>query len=445
MKLYVDLNKAILDKSKLVQRQVLVHGQNGKTFSRKQWVDPSTGQPVSEESGNGDNERQQFNSLPNDKKEQAVQSYINQNKERAHKFAQVTGMRRDPSTLPSSTVKNHIMQNADKLPMEHIKPHIPAQSPSAPLAVEHTDDHGLSDVQVEKNHGRVGPLDLDKLYEGRSILDAFEDDLNESQSEYDYNHEGDPDSPITDVRKEWTNLFGGITKQGFEHAFSVPGKVKARMVNAFVQKTDESDVAGRLFFNLYTPNDERMGAIERSVSRNEDGSITVHNDVFELHQEHQGKGVASDLYNGSEQLWRHLSKGHPVHISLNANISVGVYSWATKGFDFATDEEHTRALNELTTFLKDNDMKEKEVMEACGYNSIDDLENAWQFASLDDGKKYTIGDVETTSEERHNTRSEVDSKPMHLGKAFMLAGKSDWEGIKTLNAGTAHEEIGGDK
>lgn len=49
MEFYIDLNKGVLNTSKLVKRPVQVKGKNGKTFTRMQWVDPhdaSTGYGV---------------------------------------------------------------------------------------------------------------------------------------------------------------------------------------------------------------------------------------------------------------------------------------------------------------------------------------------------------------------------------------------------------------
>lgn len=47
MSLYIDLTKGQLNRAKLVQRRTMVRGQNGKIYYRMQWVDPKTGQPVS--------------------------------------------------------------------------------------------------------------------------------------------------------------------------------------------------------------------------------------------------------------------------------------------------------------------------------------------------------------------------------------------------------------
>lgn len=46
MELYIDLVKGSMNTSKLVKRPIQVKGKNGKVFTRMQWVDPVTGQPV---------------------------------------------------------------------------------------------------------------------------------------------------------------------------------------------------------------------------------------------------------------------------------------------------------------------------------------------------------------------------------------------------------------
>lgn len=50
LELFIDLSKS-LNRAKLVRRMVQVRGKNGKIFTRMQWVDPNTGQPVSPKSG----------------------------------------------------------------------------------------------------------------------------------------------------------------------------------------------------------------------------------------------------------------------------------------------------------------------------------------------------------------------------------------------------------
>ena len=46
MELYIDLLKGTMNTSKLVKKPIQVKGKNGKVFTRMQWVDPVTGQPV---------------------------------------------------------------------------------------------------------------------------------------------------------------------------------------------------------------------------------------------------------------------------------------------------------------------------------------------------------------------------------------------------------------
>jgi hypothetical protein len=52
--LYIDLGKSMghLNTSKLVKKPIQVHGKNGTTFTRMQWVDATTGQPVAEHNAN---------------------------------------------------------------------------------------------------------------------------------------------------------------------------------------------------------------------------------------------------------------------------------------------------------------------------------------------------------------------------------------------------------
>ena len=66
---------------------------------------------------------------------------------------------------------------------------------------------------------------------------------------------------------------------------------------------------------------------------------------------------------------------------------------------------------------------------------MDDLEHAWQFASLSDGIDYKLKDLETS------TNDDVKkSAKGHIGKAFMLGASDYWDGEKVLNGGTEHEE-----
>ncbi|MMZ43520.1 hypothetical protein D1872_50720 [compost metagenome] len=48
VELYLDLEKGKIDTTKLVKKPVQVHGEDGKVFTRMQWVDPNTGQPVTQ-------------------------------------------------------------------------------------------------------------------------------------------------------------------------------------------------------------------------------------------------------------------------------------------------------------------------------------------------------------------------------------------------------------
>jgi hypothetical protein len=72
--LYIDLAKGQINRSKLIRRMVQVRGKNGKIFTRMQWVDPNTGQPVSETSKK---QEQPTPRIPHAKPQPEVQHNIN--------------------------------------------------------------------------------------------------------------------------------------------------------------------------------------------------------------------------------------------------------------------------------------------------------------------------------------------------------------------------------
>ncbi|MNV75872.1 hypothetical protein D3C71_1691960 [compost metagenome] len=166
--------------------------------------------------------------------------------------------------------------------------------------------------------------------------------------------------------------------------------------------------------------------------------MNIKNVEFELHSEHQGKGIAQKIYNQSEQYWRHLSGGNALNIHLDANISIGVYAWAKKGFDFANESELNYARKEFSTFCAHNGLDTKEVLSSCGVNDIKDLKHSWDFASLDDGNQYDLTSLITSVRDEY--KNEV-SGVGNFGKAFMLGGKDTWRGIKKLNQEADHEKI----
>jgi hypothetical protein len=430
MDLYIDLNKGLANTAHLVKKPVQVHGKGGKTFTRMQWVDPNDNAPVMESHHHEEDPHlNRIKGMKDEDKAKVAQKYISGNTDRAHKFAMATGMRRNPAYLPPLSVVNHVKDNLHRIPQEHIEDHLKEDNVIHPkMALKHT-DHGLPEEEVSKRTGEKGSLDKSKLTEGTLVQDDPSFDVMWDEIGMD----------IKDGKKVFSSIFKGITRQGLEHAFSHPdGQFTAKMIDLQMAKGKDGIAKPMVGFRLYDEDGESMGAVDRTVWRGEDGVLNVRNDELTLKSSHQGAGVSDTLYDRTEQLWRHMSEGNPVNIHMKANISVGVYAWAKKGFDFSSPEELDKAKKEFKDFLSENGMDLKETLEKCGKSSLDDLNHAWDFATLHDGNSYNLKGL--MGDTRVKYKGEVKGEG-HLGKAFMLGGKSSWKAVKKLNQGEIHEDV----
>jgi hypothetical protein len=221
------------------------------------------------------------------------------------------------------------------------------------------------------------------------------------------------------------DLFGGLSVQAVQHIMSHPdGKYTAQLTELGIMSSGEGYKAG-LSFRLEDANGGYAGSCNRKVHRKKDGTYHVYNDILSIGENQTNLGIATHLYHRSEQMWKHLAGDNRVEIEVFANISVGKYAWADKdkGFDFDGKYERNTMRRQLKDFMQINNWDEKEVMKACGYKSVDDLNHAWQFAELDDGHTYNLTP--------HNFKDLKGNA--HLGKAFLLTHSDSWSGIKYIN------------
>jgi len=234
------------------------------------------------------------------------------------------------------------------------------------------------------------------------------------------------------------DVFGDLSPSAIEHVFSSPdGKYTAHIESVIPDVSDfgkgRYHVDWNMTLKLKSKDGFSAGRVIRKVGRDWDGTLLVHNELLDVEDDYQNIGIAGNLYERTEQMWKHISKGNKVKISIYANITIGAYAWAdkSKGFDFADSYELENARTELWSFIENNGWDANKVMNACGYDSVDDLEHAWEFAELDDGYRYDL-----TPHNFHDLKGEA-----HLGKAFMLTSKSSWEAEKHINLdGKAHQE-----
>jgi ribosomal protein S18 acetylase RimI-like enzyme len=74
-----------------------------------------------------------------------------------------------------------------------------------------------------------------------------------------------------------------------------------------------------------------VGVVQRSVYRNAAGQLEVHHDLLSINPAYQGGGFADAYY-------KHLYAGYEAHgidvVTINANIDVGGYAWAQRGFNW---------------------------------------------------------------------------------------------------------------
>ncbi|AYP68572.1 hypothetical protein EalM132_00060 [Exiguobacterium phage vB_EalM-132] len=406
-----------LNRGKLVKRAVQVKGKNGRTFSRMQWVDPSTGQPAVEHRHAEDpvNEHHAKHT-PDDKRKTLVNLYT-QDRDVAHNFAHHTGMRNHDNMHLDSFIE-HAMKHYDKIPAEHISRHHTKYTASPK---DEKDSKEIT-ARMEKEHkerAEAEDFDLSPLYKGTPVTETGIFEENHGEAPY-----GDDEAYERSAHGLWEDVFGGVTQEGFEALFTLDKHgIKAQLDDAAVY-------SGICEFSMHlTDNDGKFaGSLTRQVERKSNGDYTITNHEFVLEPKHQGKGIAEEYYKRSEKLWKHTAGDKQADVEIQANISVGVYAWARKGYDFNGERELTTAMSELETFCQSLGEEVDDVLEKCG-TSRDNLKHSWDFANLDNGKDYDFQHLLKEKDKKDNPVTGTG----HLGKAFMLCGKSSWNAIKRIN------------
>lgn len=152
MELYIDLSKGI-NRGKLVKRAVQVKGKNGKVFTRMQWVDPTTGQPVSEHHNVEEN-------VPKKKsRKEHIDEHV-KNMSREDKYAHISkhGLIYKRNDHPSIDHKNAVMAIKEHL---YKNPHL--------AGAEHLDDEvgdktPEGDDKINAWTNKYAKKDREKLY-----------------------------------------------------------------------------------------------------------------------------------------------------------------------------------------------------------------------------------------------------------------------------------------
>lgn len=421
--LYLDLEKSNMNTSKLVKRAVEVHGKNGKVFTRMQWVDPRTGEPVTEDRHKDDPENHKRSKHTPDEQRRALSGFYTENKEHATKFAHHTGMDNAHKTNLGDFI-DHAMKHYNSIPSDHLDRHFPTQEQ---MKDEKDNSQKISE-RMEKEQAKKekqDDFDVLQVYKGTSITESGAFEMNHGKPDYT----ADNDDYYSSPHGRFENLLGGATKEGLEYLFSIPEHgIKATLDEATMLDYGVAEFS----MHLASHEGDYVGSVIRQVEKYGNGTYSVTNYEMTLQPEYHNKGISDTYYKRSEQLWKKNAGGNPVQIDLMANISVGVYAWAKKGFDFNGEYERTAAIQELSEFCQHslNTPMEK-VLESCNV-TLDDLQHSWDFANLHDGNEYKFADLLKNSTVKSDRDKEEIIGSGHLGKAFMLCGKTSWNGVKRI-------------
>jgi hypothetical protein len=247
-------------------------------------------------------------------------------------------------------------------------------------------------------------------------------------------------------------FFGkGATLEGVANIFNPdPSKFKTRFSRLQINEDQL-----KIDMEIQDLNGNHVGSVGREIHDFGD-EIVVLNNILELENKYQGSNLATNIYFQAEQFYKQMAKGKKIRISTTANLDVGVYAWSRHGFDFAKEDALHRARENLRDIINESladrlkagefgvmgteitsERWRKELkpqmftaeLKKMGYNDLKELKHTWQFASLDNGEEFYLGNGINVN---GNTT---------LGKYLFLDRMSSWKGQKTLNTGDVSEEI----
>jgi hypothetical protein len=210
-------------------------------------------------------------------------------------------------------------------------------------------------------------------------------------------------------------------------------------------KLGESSVSHD-YFHIHGTILNDSGAIatfQRTINRR---SKELHNDYLSLPDTVRGQGFAEEFYHHVEQ---YVAEGGIVNVTVNANINVGSYAWARRGFDITSSRSY--AFSTLYDRLKRyrNNPPERFEFDLDEDGKVINTRTLppvpfeeWQLALIDHFLKrlqeadprLTMREIAGFSEDWYQWMGKTEEgRPLHLhlGKKIMLGGFS-WDGRKDV-------------
>lgn len=158
---------------------------------------------------------------------------------------------------------------------------------------------------------------------------------------------------------------------------------------------------------------EAVGVMERNFKVNDGGSKSAEQSLLEIHKDFQGRDVADKLYNTQFDIYRRIGVSK---VDIYADISIGRYAWAQRGFQYRSAAGGERATERFKTWCDDRGVK---------------LNSYPTFRTPQDVANFKASGVKMS----HRDIGNPDIKPgdYDLGKAFLLDlspfGHGAWHGV----------------
>lgn len=128
------------------------------------------------------------------------------------------------------------------------------------------------------------------------------------------------------LRKDLDSVLGPHVKVSDLKAAFTPDGLRSKILSLKVEHSNGKPQLN-IGMVLKTPDGKDAGVINRTFERS-GGKLTVHHELFDLKEEHQGKGLAKNVMRKSLQAYEKAGV-HAVHVDA---MDVGRYTWASMGF-----------------------------------------------------------------------------------------------------------------
>ena len=188
--------------------------------------------------------------------------------------------------------------------------------------------------------------------------------------------------------KAWMLVLPKVDPNKLEKAFGKGCRISSITNFGFDPENTENEVSLTIHNNDFVA--------ERTFERTSSGSLSVKHDIFEVHENSQGKGIAKEFLKNCMEIYKHLGVKS---IKLGANIDVGGYAWAKYGWSPSLkswSKLSSRITNILHELYKNKLIDRETFLHTWDIVASDDPKSVWKIADLTipvqkDGKTISLG------------------------------------------------------